>query len=305
MKLCTFCSKPMKKKGHLCGSCVTMMNKINDGREKISGKKTAEMKKGIAYKISQSKVKFIIDHVIKSNDSELVIKWFNELHYYDWFRFIPNGSRIPSQHKKDIRKTNLEYASEEKKIPKNIDISSELPYVAIEFKKPCHYNQELVSVRGTYTHPIIIVKCKSCEDEYACRFSDFKVGKFEHYCRATISSGELAVGDWLKSNNLLFKTQFDTFKVINPHTKYRLPFDFELTHSKVIIEVHGDQHYKFVQRFHQTIENFKYQQWKDNYKKKQAEQSGYTYIEINYTQIKNGSFKDVLSKQLTILKPKN
>ena len=284
----------MKKKGHLCGSCVSMMNQINQNREKVP--KSGDMKKGVAYKISQRKVKFLIDHVIKSNDSDVIIRWFNKLHYYDWFTYIPEGPHVVRQYKKSVRATNHEYISIDKKIPNDVYVAVELPYIPIEFKKPIHYNQELVKVSGTYAKPIVIVKCKSCKEEYACTFSDFKIGKFEHRCRATTSTGELAVENWLKAQKLSYKTQFNTFKVINPHTKHQLPFDFELTNSKVIIEVHGDQHYKFTPLFHQTIENFQYQQWKDNYKRKQAEQNGYMYIEINYKQIKNGSFKEVLSK---------
>ncbi|PGK52033.1 hypothetical protein CN918_30040 [Priestia megaterium] len=293
MKLCTFCTKPIKKKGHLCGSCVSIMNQINQSREKVT--KNGDMKKGVAYKISQRKVKFLIDHVIKSYDSDLILRWFNELHYYDWFTYIPTGSHVARQHKKNVREKNHEYVGLDKKIPKDVSVTVELPYIPLEFKKSIHFNQELVKVSGTFAKPIVIVKCKSCGEEYACKFSDFKVGKFEHHCRATISSGELAVENWLKSHKLSYKTQFNTFKVINPHTKHQLPFDFELANSKVIIEVHGDQHYKFTPRFHQTIENFQYQQWKDKYKRKHAERNGYKYIELNYKQIKTGTFKEVLS----------
>ncbi len=302
MKLCTFCSKPIKKKGHLCGNCVTMMNKINQGREKMPSAKKGGRKKGVAYKISQKKVKYLIDHVIKSSDSNTIIKWFNELHYYDWLTFIPESSMVATQYKKSIREVNRDYVSKDKKIPRDVHLPTALPYILIEFKKPIHYNQELVRVAGTYAFPIIIVKCKSCGDEYACKFSDFKAKRFKHHCKAATSSGEIAVESWLKSQNLSFKTQSNTFKVMNPNTKRQLPFDFELTNYKVIIEVHGDQHYRFTPIFHQTLENFKYQQWKDNYKREKAKQSGYTYIELDYKQIRNGSFKDVLLKTIRQLK---
>jgi len=142
MRLCTFCSKPMKKKGHLCGSCVSMINKINQYREKIP--KNGKMKKDAPYKISQRKVKFLIDHVIKSYDSDIVLRWFNGLHYHDWFTFIPGNSRVASQYKKNIRATNREYVSMDIKIPKDVHISVELPYIPIEFQKNNSFQSRII-----------------------------------------------------------------------------------------------------------------------------------------------------------------
>jgi hypothetical protein len=74
----------------------------------------------------------------------------------------------------------------------------------------------------------------------------------------------------------------------NPKTGYPLPFDIfipsKYENSKdIFIEVQGHQHYKFTPRWHVTLENFKYYQWKDKIKKEYAEQNG-IYIEIDLRQ---------------------
>lgn len=76
----------------------------------------------------------------------------------------------------------------------------------------------------------------------------------------------------------------------NPKTKCNLPFDNEIKELKLLIEVHGKQHYEITgftyltaKQRNTTVEyELKYQQWRDNYKKEYAFNHGYSYLEIPY-----------------------
>ena len=70
------------------------------------------------------------------------------------------------------------------------------------------------------------------------------------------------------------KTQRKTLKCVNSITGYPLPYDIERPALKIIIEIQGEQHNKYIEYFHGTIENFYYQQRKDAYKKAYAEKNG-------------------------------
>ena len=91
-----------------------------------------------------------------------------------------------------------------------------------------------------------------------------------------------------------FKTQRDTLKCINPKTGNVLPYDFELSGKKTIIEVQGNQHIKYTPYFHRDEDSFEYQKYKDAVKKDYAERAGYRFIEIFYTDFSNGKYKEIL-----------
>lgn len=76
------------------------------------------------------------------------------------------------------------------------------------------------------------------------------------------------------------------YKVLkNPKTNRPMPFDIFIPKNNLFIEIHGQQHYKFVEFFHKTIETFNYSKKKDRMKKKYARQNG-TYIEIDLRKVK-------------------
>ena len=99
----------------------------------------------------------------------------------------------------------------------------------------------------------------------------------------------------------------------NPKTKMPLPFDNEIKELKLIIEVHGEQHYDtyyYKHRFncndYDAKQKLHYQQLKDRYKKIYAMQNGYEYLEIpyntifdskdTYKQMIDDKIKDILNK---------
>ena len=77
-----------------------------------------------------------------------------------------------------------------------------------------------------------------------------------------------------------------------------MPYDFELPQYKLIIEVQGEQHTKFIEYFHGTLENYNYQIWKDSYKKDYAISKGYKYVEIFYNDITSGNYKKIIKETI-------
>ena len=99
----------------------------------------------------------------------------------------------------------------------------------------------------------------------------------------------------------------------NPKTKYSLPFDNEVLELKLIIEVHGSQHYE-INTWHKRTAKRKntnpeyelhMQKVRDRYKKFIAYKRGYQYIAIPYTSdndeeeykiLIDNKIKEILSK---------
>lgn len=93
----------------------------------------------------------------------------------------------------------------------------------------------------------------------------------------------------------------------NPKTNRYLPFDNEIKELKLIIEVHGIQHYKIsnihnlsAKRFDTTPEyELHYIQLKDRYKRIKAKQQGYDFLEIPYwTDNKNEDWKILIDNKI-------
>lgn len=99
----------------------------------------------------------------------------------------------------------------------------------------------------------------------------------------TFPKGERLVKRYLDSVRISYRTQGDTLKCINPKTGRPLPYDFELPDEKIIIEVNGKEHYRFMKYFHGTEEGFAYQKYKDEVKRNFAIANGYTFIELKWT----------------------
>lgn len=93
---------------------------------------------------------------------------------------------------------------------------------------------------------------------------------------------------------------------LNPKTNRPLPYDNEVVDYKLIIEVHGIQHYEITnfakmsaKKFNTTPEyELEYLQWKDNYKKQYALDNGYYYLEIPYLAEKDNSYKELIDNKI-------
>lgn len=60
--------------------------------------------------------------------------------------------------------------------------------------------------------------------------------------------------------------------------------DFYLPLIKTCVEVHGEQHYKFIPFYHTTKLNFLKAKKRDNEKKEWCEQNNITYVELPYNE---------------------
>ena len=85
-----------------------------------------------------------------------------------------------------------------------------------------------------------------------------------------------------------------------------MPYDNEIIDMKLIIEVHGCQHYQVTgfakmssEKYNTTPEQeLEYLQWKDNYKKQYALDNGYYYLEIPYWTEKDDSYKALIDNKI-------
>lgn len=92
----------------------------------------------------------------------------------------------------------------------------------------------------------------------------------------------------------------------NPKTNYFLFYDNEVVDLKLIIEVHGKQHYEicgftYLTARHYNItlqEAFTYSQWKDNYKEQYAKDKGYSYLIIPYWTEQDESYKKLIDNKI-------
>jgi hypothetical protein len=93
----------------------------------------------------------------------------------------------------------------------------------------------------------------------------------------------------------------------------RLPFDNEIKELKLVIEVHGIQHYE-INSWHKKLarknnttpeQEIHYQQLKDRYKRIKAIQQGYSYLEIPYwTFDKEDVWKQSINNKINFIKKK-
>lgn len=89
----------------------------------------------------------------------------------------------------------------------------------------------------------------------------------------------------LRARNVL-KKMFPTDQILEECTTpgEQLYLDFFLPLRKLIIEVQGQQHFKFSEHFHGTQAGFVKSKNRDNRKKRWAEINGFRLIEFNYNE---------------------
>lgn len=167
---------------------------------------------------------------------------------------------------------------------------------------------------SVFAHKKVWFKCKDgMHDDYQRVVADYSEGHINcPKCVASnrMSSYEQTVLNYLKNDlclNVLTERNCNCIP-INPYTKMPMPFDNEIPDKKIIIEVHGIQHYEET-GWHITqskasgktpTEEFEYQKWKDAYKRDFAIKQGYTYIEIPYWTINDDSYKEIINTNMNI-----
>jgi hypothetical protein len=109
------------------------------------------------------------------------------------------------------------------------------------------------------------------------------------------SKGEEKIAFWLDVNNIEYNPQHPFDDCIH---KNKLPFDFYLPEFNVLLEYNGEHHYKYLEYFHKTKEEFDEQQKRDQIKREYCKQNNIKLIEIPYWDFKN--IEKILDKELLI-----
>ena len=93
-----------------------------------------------------------------------------------------------------------------------------------------------------------------------------------------------------------------SIRPINPETNRPLPFDNEIilkNEKHLIIEVHGEQHYKIGGLYCKTEKDLYNRHSLDRYKRIKCIQVGYEYLEIPYTAFdKEETYKKIIDNKI-------
>ena len=268
-KVCPFCEKIYRTSGSVCKDCSIKISKIEEkahSKYKLSLSKINSLR--VIYKQND-----ILEYLL--NNPQLIYQKIDTTNSKSWFRY---------------RKFQLQENSKVKGY-------SKIPLYVKQFFDE-HRDLSLINIVGNKEDPFITFICKKCNEEHIMHFSNIKKGP-THRCDANISSGEFAIKQYLKDNNYKFKTQLDTLSCKNPKTGRPLPYDFEITGYKILIEVQGEQHNTFIPYFHSCLEDFEYQVYKDKIKKEYAEKRGYQLIYLYYSDIENKKYIDIINKAIS------
>lgn len=158
------------------------------------------------------------------------------------------------------------------------------------------------------SHRTIYLICPQCKEEFTSSGLHLYNRTYEIMCPTCLrkirdSSYEKEVKNYL--NNILgIKTLHEAecnLKPINPKTGQRMYYDNELSEYKIIIEVHGAQHYcsdiipKLWCGNVSQEEYFEKLKYRDNFKKNYALSNGYKYIALSYKEIVSGEYKNKIN----------
>lgn len=115
-----------------------------------------------------------------------------------------------------------------------------------------------------------------------------KSSRFQYKYRKSASKLHKAAGEILRSHPLLkHYTSYQEYPVnrINPDFKNgKCKYDWVIIELRVIVEIMGEQHAKWIPFFHKTEADFVAQQERDEEKKQAALEAGYTYIAVAHNE---------------------
>lgn len=99
---------------------------------------------------------------------------------------------------------------------------------------------------------------------------------------------------------LLLKELYPTMQILEevaiwPHKSETLYLDFYIPLIKTCLEVHGEQHYRFVAHYHANQLAFLKSQKRDKHKKEWCYINGIRYIELPYD--KDTQWKDIINNE--------
>jgi hypothetical protein len=118
-----------------------------------------------------------------------------------------------------------------------------------------------------------------------------KTSRWKHAYRSNASKLHIAVGELLRNSKFFsgyeIYQEYPVNYIWEDFHSGKEKFDWVIQGLKVVIECHGEQHYKPVDfsgklSEDQVVSNFKDIQFRDKLKADAAAKAGYTYIEISY-----------------------
>lgn len=110
----------------------------------------------------------------------------------------------------------------------------------------------------------------------------------------SMSKGEVRISNFLNEHSTDFISQksFKGCKYINS-----LSFDFYLPQKNTLIEFDGEQHYRFIKKFHNNMDGFKTQKIRDNIKTQYAIDNDINLLRIRWDEI--DIIADILHKLIS------
>lgn len=269
-KVCVLCEKPHKMKTQLCAGCnrkaVELANYVPSIDKKASVNKLVWLKN----KFQTTEIFSIV-----KNNPDLYNDGSNKRER------LAHKNQLRGRYRSDLYKQEI-YVKWESSIP---------DYIINQMKK--HNTKELLTLSGEKFNPNVHYMCLACGEEQVQTYNNLLKGN-GHNCTSSKSSGEILVEQFLRKRHQI-RIQRETLCCTNPITNRQMPYDIEIPSLKILIEIQGQQHFEFIEYFHGSIENFYYQQRKDNYKKLFAEKNGYTLIYITYDDIKTNEYINKLT----------
>lgn len=107
----------------------------------------------------------------------------------------------------------------------------------------------------------------------------YKIGR--SYARR--SKGEILIENWLKENNIKYKSEYLIKFPFIVKKKNFVFIDFYLPDYNLFIEYNGKQHYEYVPYFHSTYKDFELQRNRDNVVRNHCLENNIRLLEIPYT----------------------
>lgn len=101
------------------------------------------------------------------------------------------------------------------------------------------------------------------------------------------SLGERTISQFLKENNIKFKSEKSFKDLYDKSFKNKLRYDFFIEKYNLLIEFNGIQHYRFSNLWHKNLHDFHRSLHRDWLKRKYAKDNNFNYLVISYKDLKN------------------
>lgn len=123
-----------------------------------------------------------------------------------------------------------------------------------------------------------------CNEGHMFDLTPYKVSRWGKWCpECGCSIGEREIRKFLRDNMIPFLPQYTVAEL--PSRRY--DFYFEYDGLRYLVEYDGEQHFRYIRKFHHKTSKFKESQIVDRIKTSVALQTGYRVIRIDYNERDN------------------